>query len=219
MSSIKVFTDGACSNNGKPNAKAGYGVYLGTNDPRNISKRVLGKQTNNVAELSAIIEVFEILKKEIESGQKIIIYSDSKISIGWCTTTGKKYESMKWTKKGGIPNVELIKIGYDLCKNYPNVSFEHIRAHTGLSDELSLGNEQADRLANEAIGLTSCPYDKKYGSNDKKEKYYLNIPYERKEEGKRYGAKWDPKKKKWYYEGYKTDSNFIELLEIFGDSV
>ena len=211
MDSIKVFTDGACSHNGKPNAKAGLGVYFGENDPRNTSKRVVGKQTNNVAELSAIIEVFEILKEEIESGQTIIIYSDSKISIGWCSTTGKKYESMNWSKKGGIPNVELIKIGYGLCKNYPNVSFEHVKAHTGLSDELSLGNEGADRLANEAIGLTSCPYDKK----DKKDKYYLNIPYDRKEEGKMYGAKWDSKKKKWYYEGFKTDTNFIQLLELF----
>ena len=208
MDSIKVFTDGACSHNGKPNAKAGLGVYFGENDPRNTSKRVLGKQTNNVAELSAIIEVFEILKEEIEAGQKIIIYSDSKISIGWCGSTGKKYESMNWSKKGGIPNVELIKIGYGLCKNYPNVSFEHVKAHTGLSDEFSLGNEGADRLANEAIGLKSCPYDKK-------DKYYLNIPYERKEEGKMYAAKWDPKKKKWYYEGFKTDSNFIQLLELF----
>lgn len=212
MSSIKVFTDGACSNNGKQNAKAGFGIYFGENDPRNTSKRVIGKQTNNVAELSAIIEVFTILKEEIESGQKIIIYSDSKISIGWCSTTGKKYDSMNWTKKGGIPNIELIKKGYNLCKNNLNVSLEHVRAHTGLSDELSLGNEEADRLANEAIGLTSCPYDKK---DSKGNKYYLNIPYERKEEGKMYGAKWDPKKKKWYYEGFKTDSNFIKLIKIF----
>lgn len=212
MSSIIVFTDGACSNNGKKNAKAGFGVYFGKNDPRNTSKRVIGKQTNNVAELSAIIEVFTILKEEIESGQKIIIYSDSKISIGWCSTTGKKYDSMNWTKKGGIPNIELIKKGYNLCKDHPNVLLEHVRAHTGLSDELSLGNEEADRLANEAIGLTSCPYDKK---DSKETKYYLNIPYDRKEEGKMYGAKWDPKKKKWYYKGLKEDSNFIKLIQLF----
>ena len=57
---LKVYTDGACSNNGKLNAKAGFGVYFGKNDSRNISKRVIGKQTNNVAELLAIIEVFSI---------------------------------------------------------------------------------------------------------------------------------------------------------------
>ena len=210
MNIINVFTDGACSNNGKHNAKAGLGVYFGKNDIRNTSKRIIGKQTNNTAELSAIIEVFSILKDEIKSGQKIMIYSDSKISIGWCTTTGRKYESMNWTKKNGIPNVELIKIGYNLCKQYPNVSLKYIKAHTGLSDDLSLGNEGADLLANKAIGLTSCPYD------NKKQKYYLNIPYEKKDDGKKYGSKWDPKKKSWYYEGNKTDINFIKLLELFG---
>jgi len=207
---MNVFTDGACSNNGGKNAKAGLGVYFGENDPRNTSKRIIGKQTNNRAELSAIIEVFYILKDEIKSGKTIIIYSDSKVSIGWCTTTGRKYESMNWNKKNGIPNVELIKIGYNLFKQYPNVSLKYIKAHTGLSDELSIGNEGADRLANESIGLTPRP--------DNKNKYYLNVPYERKEEGKAYGCKWDPKKKSWYYEGNKTDSNFIKLLELFVQS-
>ena len=149
---IKVFTDGACSNNGKLNAKAGLGVYFGENDPRNVSKKVIGRQTNNVAELSAIIEVFSILKEEIESGEKIIIYSDSKIAIGWCTTTGQKYERSSWKKKKGvIPNIDLIKIGYGLCKENINIKFEHIRAHTGLTDELSLGNEGADGLATSSI--------------------------------------------------------------------
>ena len=46
MKNIRVFTDGACSNNGKPNAKAGLGVYFSEKDPRNVSKRVIGKQTN-----------------------------------------------------------------------------------------------------------------------------------------------------------------------------
>ena len=49
---MNVFTDGACINNGKPNAKAGIGVFLSENDTRNVSRRVIGKQTNNVAELS-----------------------------------------------------------------------------------------------------------------------------------------------------------------------
>ena len=42
-------------------------------------KRINGKQSNNTAELSAVIEVFKILKKEIDSKEHIIIYSDSNI--------------------------------------------------------------------------------------------------------------------------------------------
>ena len=55
-------------------------------------------------------------------------------------------------------------------------------------------------MANLAIGLKSCPHVK----TNQKQKYYLRIPYSEKEVGKKYGAKWDPKKKKWYYEGLNT---------------
>ena len=39
MNSIRVFTDGACRNNGKQNAIAGIGVYFGENDIRNVSRK------------------------------------------------------------------------------------------------------------------------------------------------------------------------------------
>ena len=61
-------------------------------------------------------------------------------------------------------------------------------------DEFSIGNREADRLANLAIGVTSCPY-----ANIKK-KIYLNVPFEEKEDAKLLGAKWDKKKKKWFIE-------------------
>ena len=63
---MKVFTDGSCINNGKPNAIAGIGIYFGELDTRNVSSRIDGKQTNNTAELTAVIRVFDILRKEIE---------------------------------------------------------------------------------------------------------------------------------------------------------
>jgi len=150
---MNVFTDGACINNGKPNAKAGIGVFLSENDTRNVSRRVIGKQTNNVAELSAILEVFTILEDEIERGDIINIYSDSKYSINSFTVWANKWEQNNWTKKGGIQNLELIKRGYELFNKYNNVNIFHIKAHTGFKDELSIGNENADRLANMSVGL------------------------------------------------------------------
>ena len=218
MECIRAYTDGACSNNGKPFAKAGFGVYFGENDPRNVWKRVPGelRQTNNVAELLAVIEVFSILKDELSFKIPIEIYSDSLYTIRWCEGYGERCEKNNWEnkgKKGGtrkpIPNLELGKELYLLYKQYSNVSIKHVEAHTGLSDEHSLGNEGADKLANLAIGSTSCAY------SNEKQKYYLNIPYSEKETGKKYGAKWDPKKKKWYYKGVKTDNNFIELQKLF----
>jgi len=211
--SLKVFTDGACSNNGKVTAKAGLGVYFGENDPRNVSKRIVGKQSNNTAELSAVIEAFSILKDEIQSNQEIAIYSDSTYTIRWCGEYGRKCERNGFKSQKSIPNLELGKELYLLCKENPNVKLEHIRAHTGLTDELSLGNEGADMMANLAIGLKSCPHAKT--NQNQKQKYYLKIPYSEKEVGKKYGAKWDPKKKKWYYEGLNTDDNFKKLTDLF----
>lgn len=150
---MNVFTDGACINNGKPNAIAGIGVFLTNNDPRNVSRRVEGKQTNNVAELSAILEVFTILEEEIERGDIINIYSDSKYSINSFTVWAIKWKQNNWTKKNGIKNLDLIKRGYELFNKYNNVNIFHIKAHTGLTDKLSIGNENADRLANMAVGL------------------------------------------------------------------
>ena len=72
-----VYTDGACSKNGYKNAKAGYGIYFGEKDPRNVSKKIVGKQTNNVAELTAVIEAYYIIKEEASNGKKICIVTDS----------------------------------------------------------------------------------------------------------------------------------------------
>ena len=149
---ILVFTDGSCSNNGFSNAKAGIGIYFSEDDPRNVSKRIDGKQTNNTAELSAIIEVFKICSKDIEDGKKIIIHSDSTYSIQCCGEYGEKCSKKGWkNKKGYIPNHELVKTAYELFNNNKNVEIKHIKAHTGMSDKLSIGNEGADRLAYLAI--------------------------------------------------------------------
>ena len=154
---IIVYTDGSCSNNGFSNAIAGIGIYFNTNDPRNVSRRVVGKQSNNTAELTAIIETLHILQPDIKQGKIIHIYSDSKYAIRCCTEYGEKCQLNKWEKT--IPNKELVKQAYQLKKDYPNVELIYIKAHTNNTDIHSLGNDGADRLANQAIGLETCPYN------------------------------------------------------------
>ena len=203
---INVFTDGACSNNGKQNAKAGIGVFFEENDPRNVSRRVDGKQTNNTAELTAILVVFDILREDIEQGKNIVIHSDSEYSINCMTKWGVKWAQDNWSKKT-IKNLELVKKGYELFQQYPNVSISHVKAHTESMDPLSVGNRGADRLANESIGLEECPYAD--------QKYYLNVPYEQKDVAKSLGSKWDPKRKKWYYMGSLPEEQKTKLMEMF----
>ena len=197
---INVYTDGACSNNGRGNAKAGLGIYFGEDDPRNSSEKIIGKQTNNTAELTAILRAVEILQNEIISGYEIHIYTDSEYSRRCCTTYGEKLAQQEWKLKNqkSIPNLELVKKGYTIFKQFDNIKIHYIAAHTGLDDEHSRGNDGADRLANLAIGVTECPYANKSKHIQNNKKIYINLPYNEKEEGKKLGACWDPRKKKWY---------------------
>jgi ribonuclease HI len=210
---ILVFTDGACSNNGKRYARAGIGVYFGKNDPRNVSRELTGKKTNNIAELSAIIVAYHVLEEEIDAGIDILICTDSKYCILCCTTYGEKNEKKDWrpNRKGGeIPNKDLVKRAYELFKGKKNIEFKHVKAHTGLDDEFSVGNAGADRLAGEAIGVTECIYKEKKDSR----RIYLDVPYMRKDEVKKFGARWDPKKKKWYMMTSLSQSKRAAILNI-----
>jgi ribonuclease HI len=146
-----VYTDGACIHNGKKNAKAGIGIFFGVGDKRNVSERITGKQTNNAAELEAIIRVFQILDKEIKKGEEYVVMTDSEYAIKCMKSYGYKLALKHWKSDKPIPNLEKVKAGFTLFQNYPNVSLQHVRAHTGKKDAHSLGNEWADKLATGSI--------------------------------------------------------------------
>ena len=209
---IYVYTDGSCIHNGKPNAKAGIGVYFTENDPRNVSRTFKGKQSNNTAELNAIIDVSEILKDEIARNEPIVICTDSKYAMRSCTTYGAKLASNGWTEKK--PNLELVKKAYNIYRNKYNVTFKHIMAHTGKQDRHSIGNDGADRLANMAIGLNQCPYsgDKSTTHKEiKSKRVYLKVSFHQKDDAKRMGAKWDFRKKKWYIDEESKNKDILVM--------
>lgn len=148
-----VYTDGACSNNGRNGAQCGIGVYFGEVDPRNASEPIVGpdgKRTNNIAELSAIIRAYSIIEKDIVSGRNIMIVSDSEYAIKCVSSYGDKLAANGW--KGDIPNKELVQTVHTLYANRPNVRFMYIRAHTDKTDIHSIGNAGADRLATAGAG-------------------------------------------------------------------
>lgn len=196
-----VYTDGACSNNGKANACAGIGIFFGIEDQRNVSKKIEGKQTNNTAEMSAIIETYNIIENDIINGKKIIIVSDSEYAIMCVSSYGEKCSKKSWNVD--IPNKELVKVAYNMYKDKSNVKFLHVKAHTNLTDIHSVGNEHADKLANSAIGLDNCHYDTF-------EKVYLDVPFTKKEEIKKLGGLWDANIKKWFV--YDNNKKIDEIL-------
>lgn len=145
-----VYTDGACIHNGKTNSIAGYGIYFGENDPRNTFGRILGdKQTNNVAELTAILKTYAIIEADIVSGKPIIIVSDSSYALSCVGYYGRRCYEGGWQQD--IPNKELVRETYELYRNHPNVQFMYIAAHTNYTDNHSIGNARADKLATRAI--------------------------------------------------------------------
>ena len=151
-----VYTDGACSNNGKKWASAGIGIFFGINDPRNVSQIIEGKQTNNTAELSAIIHTYPIIKNDVLHGAKVAIVTDSEYAMKCVSSYGEKCSKKGWIVD--IPNKDLVKLAYETYKDISNVQFIHIKAHTNNTDAHSIGNHNADKLANMAIGMGSCPY-------------------------------------------------------------
>jgi len=146
-----IYTDGACINNGRKGARCSIGIHFPDSNELKLKdiSRVLNvpKPTNNIAELTAILESMKMIKGCIYS--PVHIYTDSEYSLNVLT---KWYP--KWTDKDkkSKKNIPLIKETYDLYDQLPIYLF-HIKAHTNLPDEHSIGNATADRLATEALKI------------------------------------------------------------------
>jgi len=142
-----VYTDGACKHNGSDKAKAGIGVYFNKHNSVNISnvseRLTTVKQTNNVAELSAILRALELCY-EYNIKNQILIYTDSDYSMK-CVEIWYP----QWKKENKMKDRKNINILQQINHYYEklDVKFKHIRSHTGLTDIHSKGNEMADRLA------------------------------------------------------------------------
>ncbi|XP_056640096.1 ribonuclease H1 isoform X1 [Diorhabda sublineata] len=139
---VTVFTDGACENNGKSNAKAGIGVWFGDNHQLNISKPVEGRATNNTAEIQACIEGLKVLEQQ--GVKKVKIFTDSQFTINCMTKWIKNWKKNNWkTASGGdVKNKEDLKILDTVIKSFLDVKWQHVAGHQGIK-----GNEAADELA------------------------------------------------------------------------
>ena len=146
-----VYTDGSCINNGLNEPIAGIGIYFDVNNTKNVSKILEYEysQTNNSAELFAILEAYKIIKPDLDNNMKICIFSDSEYAIKCATSYGEKCCKQYWKKN--IPNKEMVMKLYEIYKNEPNLKLKHIKAHTNSQDIHSLGNANADKLAYDAI--------------------------------------------------------------------
>lgn len=153
---IEIFCDGACANNGKKHAKAGFGVFIRVNgvDAHAISEplRTDEQQTNQRAELRAL--QYSIIYASKQNIPHINIYSDSEYAINCITKWAARWKRSNWIKadKEPVQHRDIIEPTFDLWVMLsPYVRIQHVAAHTGRADALSRGNEVADNLAAAAL--------------------------------------------------------------------
>lgn len=141
MENVTIYTDGACSGNPGP---GGWGAIL----MADASKKEIsgGKKdtTNNVMELTAVIEALKLLKRPC----KVDLYSDSAYVVNaflqnWISGWIKK--GWKNSSKEDVKNKELWQELIDLTKVH-DVTFHKVKGHS--DNEY---NNRCDELARNAI--------------------------------------------------------------------
>lgn len=141
MEKVVIYTDGACSGNPGPGGWGSILMYKGN------QKEISGgnkETTNNIMELTAVIEALKVLKFPCE----VDLYSDSAYVInafkqGWIYNWIKN--NWKTSGKEPVKNKELWQELYNLTKKH-KVNFIKVKGHS--DNEF---NNRCDEMARNAI--------------------------------------------------------------------
>ena len=138
---IIIYTDGACSGNPGPGGWGAILMYKGAKKEISGGKK---DTTNNIMEITAVIEGLKQLKKQSE----VQVYSDS----SYVVNTFKQGWIYNWMKKGWrtasgepVKNKELWQELYSLTQKH-KVEFIKVKGHS--DNEF---NNRCDEMAREAI--------------------------------------------------------------------
>lgn len=141
MEKVIIYTDGACSGNPGP---GGWGTVLMYKDTKKEISGGAKETTNNIMELTAVVEGLKMLKYPCE----VELYSDSAYIVnafnqGWIYNWKKK----NWKTADGkeVKNKEIWQELYELTKTH-KVKFNKVKGHS--DNEY---NNRCDELARNAI--------------------------------------------------------------------
>ena len=137
---IYIYTDGACRGNPGP---GGWGSILICGDYKKEIKGGYLLTTNNIMELTAVIEALQLVK----NSSNIVITTDSTYVKNGITDWIHNWKVKGWktASKKPVKNKELWITLDELCSTH-DMEWKWVRGHTGHP-----GNERADELANQAI--------------------------------------------------------------------
>jgi ribonuclease HI len=155
---MRVFTDGACTGNGRPGAKAGYAVWFPEMRQLSCSHRLSDTepQTNQRAELSAIHRASVLLDEGGYHDEDVVIYTDSEYAMNCLTKWLVGWASRNWKTTEGkdVLHQDLIRDTSSRLAKFKSHRFIHVRAHTGGEDDLSRQNDIVDKMARGTIDDT-----------------------------------------------------------------
>ena len=143
MTTVDIFTDGACSGNPGP---GGWGVLLRYGDTEKELCGGEGATTNNRMELLAAIEAIEALKHP----SRVRLHTDSTYVKDGITRwiRGWKANGWKTAARKPVKNVDLWQ-RLDAAAARHEIEWRWVKGHAGHPD-----NERADRLAREGLAQT-----------------------------------------------------------------
>lgn len=141
MEKVIIYTDGACSGNPGP---GGWGAVLMYKDAKKEISGGSKETTNNIMELTAVVEALKLLKFPCE----VDLYSDSAYIVnafnkGWIFNW--KANNWKTADKKEVKNKSIWQELYKLTSTH-KVTFFKVKGH---SDNVL--NNRCDELARNAI--------------------------------------------------------------------
>jgi ribonuclease HI len=140
MSSVEIYTDGACRGNPGP---GGWGATLEKGEHFRELSGAEAMTTNNRMELTAVISALEALKRPVP----VKLYTDSEYVRRGITEWLKSWKARGWktADKKPVKNQDLWE-RLDAVAAQHQIEWHWVKGHSGVP-----GNERVDRLANAAI--------------------------------------------------------------------
>lgn len=140
MSSIEIYTDGACRGNPGP---GGWAALLRSGEHEREISGAEAMTTNNRMELTAVIRALEALKRPVRGD----IYTDSQYVrqgvLEWLASWKKR--GWKTADRKPVKNQDLWQ-ELDLLQQKHDLQWHWVKGHSG-----HVENERVDALANRAI--------------------------------------------------------------------